>query len=219
LLTNCAFIILDHSNGQYAYAHESLKNFGGYEARQYIDSGWEFIKRIVPEVDYEFGNGICHRLVFEHLYKQPVSIRHQFLFSKDHMFCHADGTRFHMLQKGMVLKCDTKGNIQLTLHIVTNINNLKKENTCCLVMVGPNRMNQIYTFDTNSKVLVDEGSLTSRESEILVLLAQKMDTKHIAAKLFISPHTVDTHRRHLLAKLNCVDTTALVTYCKLCGLI
>jgi len=44
-------------------------------------------------------------------------------------------------------------------------------------------------------------SLTEREREILRLLAEGMRNDDIAQKLFISPQTVQTHVRNLLAKL------------------
>jgi len=45
------------------------------------------------------------------------------------------------------------------------------------------------------------GELTDREREILQLLAEGMRNEGIARKLFISPQTVQTHVRNLLAKL------------------
>lgn len=54
--------------------------------------------------------------------------------------------------------------------------------------------------------------LTKREQEILKLLAGAYTTPEIAEKLFISPYTVDTHRKNLLSKLNLKNTPALVKY-------
>lgn len=45
------------------------------------------------------------------------------------------------------------------------------------------------------------GELTDREREILLLLAEGMRNEGIARKFFISPQTVQTHVRNLLAKL------------------
>jgi DNA-binding NarL/FixJ family response regulator len=45
------------------------------------------------------------------------------------------------------------------------------------------------------------GDLTEREREILSLLAQGMRNDGIAAKLYISPQTVQTHVRNILGKL------------------
>jgi len=45
------------------------------------------------------------------------------------------------------------------------------------------------------------GDLTDREREILALLAQGMRNGDIAAQLYISPQTVQTHVRNILGKL------------------
>lgn len=54
--------------------------------------------------------------------------------------------------------------------------------------------------------------LSSREKEILVLIAQEYNTAEIAEKTFISFNTVNTHRRNLLSKLNAKNTAGLVKY-------
>jgi DNA-binding NarL/FixJ family response regulator len=55
-------------------------------------------------------------------------------------------------------------------------------------------------------------TLTDREMEILEMIASEMTNKEIADKLFISPRTVDTHRRNLLQKLGVKNTAGLVKY-------
>ena len=59
----------------------------------------------------------------------------------------------------------------------------------------------------------------TQEKKILALLAEGKQSKEIADELFISSHTIDTHRRNLLKKTNCIDTTALITFAKMTGLI
>jgi DNA-binding NarL/FixJ family response regulator len=51
----------------------------------------------------------------------------------------------------------------------------------------------------DAQILLDQ--LTDREREILALLASGLRNDDIAAKLFISPQTVQTHVRNLLGKL------------------
>jgi len=53
--------------------------------------------------------------------------------------------------------------------------------------------------ERDAQMLLDD--LTEREREILQLLAQGMRNDDIAAKLFISPQTVQTHVRNILGKL------------------
>ena len=61
--------------------------------------------------------------------------------------------------------------------------------------------------------------LTSREREILQLLAEGMANKEVATALNISPYTVETHRRHILEKLNLHNPAELILYAVRKGII
>lgn len=52
--------------------------------------------------------------------------------------------------------------------------------------------------------------LTKREKEVLKLIADGLTNNQIATKLFISPLTVDSHRKNLLTKLQVNNTAALI---------
>jgi DNA-binding NarL/FixJ family response regulator len=54
--------------------------------------------------------------------------------------------------------------------------------------------------------------LTSREREILQLLAERQSNKDIAQALNLSPYTVETHRRNLQEKLNLHSLAELILY-------
>ncbi|MBN1599304.1 MAG: response regulator transcription factor [Bacteroidales bacterium] len=54
--------------------------------------------------------------------------------------------------------------------------------------------------------------LSTRELEVLKLIAQEYSNAEIAEKLFISIRTVDTHKRNLLEKLRMKNTAGLVKY-------
>ncbi|TAD82823.1 MAG: DNA-binding response regulator [Bacteroidetes bacterium] len=52
--------------------------------------------------------------------------------------------------------------------------------------------------------------LTSREKEVLLLIAEGLTSPQIAQKLFISLHTVDSHRKNLLTKFEVNNTAGLI---------
>lgn len=56
------------------------------------------------------------------------------------------------------------------------------------------------------------GPLTPKEREVLQLLAEGKTTKEIAAALFLSPKTVDTHRQHMMEKLDLHSIAELTKY-------
>jgi DNA-binding CsgD family transcriptional regulator len=58
--------------------------------------------------------------------------------------------------------------------------------------------------------LEDHASLTPREKEIMQLVSQGASSKEIAAKLFISRHTVESHRKHILHKLSVKNAPEMV---------
>lgn len=53
------------------------------------------------------------------------------------------------------------------------------------------------------------GELSLRELEIVCLVAQGLTDKEVAARLFISPRTVDGHMRRMFAKLDVPSRTAM----------
>jgi DNA-binding NarL/FixJ family response regulator len=59
---------------------------------------------------------------------------------------------------------------------------------------------------------VDEDPLTTREREVLKLIAEGKTSKEIARLLFISTHTVNNHRRNIKNKLNIRKNADLVKY-------
>ena len=77
-----------------------------------------------------------------------------------------------------------------------------------------------YVRHLASKGIVDRyDSLSEREREIFQLIAEGHSNKEVAELLSISPTTVETHRAHILEKLNVHNTAELVLYAVRKGVI
>jgi DNA-binding NarL/FixJ family response regulator len=63
------------------------------------------------------------------------------------------------------------------------------------------------------------GALTTREREILQLLAEGCTNKLVAARLGISVKTAETHRARIMRKLNVDSVADVVRYAIRNGLI
>jgi two-component system response regulator NreC len=63
------------------------------------------------------------------------------------------------------------------------------------------------------------GGLSQREADVLRMIALGHTNQQIAAELFLSVRTVETHRAHIQQKLNLADRAALVRYALDNGLI
>ncbi len=61
--------------------------------------------------------------------------------------------------------------------------------------------------------------LSAREQEILKLIAKGMTNHEIADMLFLSPLTVDSHRKNIISKLGVKNTAEMISYAYSNGLI
>jgi DNA-binding NarL/FixJ family response regulator len=61
--------------------------------------------------------------------------------------------------------------------------------------------------------------LSSREVEVLQLIAEGKPNKQVAAELGVSFKTVDKHRQHLMSKLDIHDVAGLTRYAIAEGII
>ena len=62
-------------------------------------------------------------------------------------------------------------------------------------------------------------ALTSRERQVLPLLAQGYTNQEVADMLFLSPHTIQTYRQHIMRKLEVHSKADLLRFALLRGLI
>ena len=70
-----------------------------------------------------------------------------------------------------------------------------------------------YTRQLQQRGLRDSYDLlTEREKEVLQLLAEGKSNKEVATALNVSPYTVETHRLHIMQKLDLHNTAEIVLY-------
>ena len=81
------------------------------------------------------------------------------------------------------------------------------------------RMRQVQkNFDVQASGEAYE-SLTTRESEVLKLVAEGYESKEISKMLFISYHTVKVHRKNIFRKLKAKNTSDLIKIAIKAGLL
>lgn len=77
-----------------------------------------------------------------------------------------------------------------------------------------------YYSISSEKVKLNEKQLyTKREIEVIELISNGNSAKEISELLFISEHTVQTHKKNILKKANAKNTVHLVTMCIREGII
>ena len=87
------------------------------------------------------------------------------------------------------------------------------------VFNGRDFISELIDQDALREFTFDDCDLTSREKEVLHLIAEGKTNSDIAQDLSISPHTVTRHRANLMKKLNVHNRVELVSVANSRGLI
>jgi len=91
-------------------------------------------------------------------------------------------------------------NIYHSFHIHTDITHFKPEGIPCFSIIGIDGEPSYYNIQQTQVFTKSYDLFTKREKQILKLIAQGKTSQQIADQLFISIHTVNCHRKNMLAK-------------------
>ncbi|MFC4870376.1 LuxR C-terminal-related transcriptional regulator [Negadavirga shengliensis] len=116
--------------------------------------------------------------------------------------------------QSLILTTDKNNNFVKSLNIHTNIHHLTQTNNNTYSIIGlnglPSYLNLPIFEEEDDADALSTNSFSSREIEIIKLIADGMPTKQIADRLFIAPETVKSHRKNILRKAGCTNSNALV---------
>ena len=119
--------------------------------------------------------------------------------------------RFGRLQRHVLplVWCGT-GQVRAMLHLCREVGQLHGVHGAgAWSLTGPDALQADFIARLN-ELGPETWSPSARERELLQLMAQGLTSQAIAARLHLSVHTVNTHRRNMLRKAGVSNTTALV---------
>lgn len=136
-------------------------------------------------------------------------------FSVNFRFQKKDGSFLPVLRNQTVQLTDKQGNILRTTGIIVELEHLPEVIGVTGKMVDNETGRVIYARSYSKP----DSMFSSREKEIILLLANGKKTAEIARELFISPNTVSTHRKNMLRKHRVKNTAELILFSKKQGII
>jgi DNA-binding CsgD family transcriptional regulator len=128
---------------------------------------------------------------------------------------HKDGYVMRVMLRHSGLEQYDNGGIRIAAFTVDNISHLIRSDFYWgRIKYGVHETHVHHFISTNNKD-IPHDILSLREKEVLRMAAQGMESSEIAKKLFISPFTVDNHRRKMIAKTGVRDITSLLQICQM----
>lgn len=119
---------------------------------------------------------------------------------------------------GYLLKDSAPNELEIALNAVTRGETyLSPSISKTLINDYLRRINEVSSEEKNTENVFVK--LTSRQREILQLIAEGNSTKEIASKLNVSIKTVETHRMKIMERLEIHDVPGLVRYAIRAGII
>lgn len=212
------YYIVDFYRRSVSHVHPGITSILGLDPN---NMGFDdILHRIHPE-DMEYV-ARAEKTVLDYLYNvigrdQATRYKMSYCFR----FRTADDSYQLFQHQAIILSTDDKGGFAQSLNIHTNINHLTTVNNHKVSLMAISESNPVcHQLDVFPGKGVNMLSMfTTREQEIIRLIAHGADNKTIAATLSISVHTVKTHRKNILSRANVHNTSALIARCSSEGLL
>jgi len=215
---NVAVFLYNTFRERFIFMSDKMKVLGGYEPELYTsENGLSFtFSNFVPNQVHAVVQ--TQSMALDYFMKNNNIAHTDIIINCNYLYKNKNGQYFQFLQQMIVVQTDASGRPLLILSFGHNISHIKKVDSMGVAFVTPTN-NELHNYNPQTDKFDKMKPFSKQEMTVLKLLGQGMDSKQIADQLFISPHTVDTHRRNLINKTNCIDTTGVVTYARMINLI
>lgn len=210
VLHDTAVAILDMRTMQYPLLLGNVEKVCGWSRERFLSGGIESYMACIPPTEY-IGLGEINKLITQFILGLNKARFSKFSALYDYSMTRSDGTICRIMQENSVLKLDGRGNILFSLALISNLAIPKRDDRRHLRLTHE-LGTQMYEVDNRTGGYRPLKALSKREVEIARLLGQNLDSKTISKLLFISSHTVNTHRQNMLRRFGMADTMELICF-------
>ena len=217
--------LLDYTTRKYVYVQDTCFNMLGFRAGYFLERGLEEYLSRWHCNDYYIVNNYVQPFSMNFFKSVPVTKWTDHIISYNYRFLDAKGEYKTVLQRATYIPGGKDGlplgmigvifdltHFKTGLSMVHTIEEIKEYNNRRVNTILYKRVHPIHDLQEN-------GSISSREREILKYISDGLGSKGIADKLGISIHTVNNHRKNVLAKTNCKSSAELINYAAKHGLL
>ena len=209
------FCITNTQELKFEYISKNFNSCLGIDPKIVESQGMRYFwSRIHPE-DVEAWLSALNQLMEFTLQDIPENKRKRMNYTWNYRFRNSKDEYVNIIQNTtpLAFDADKKPIIGLAHYTVTHPN-IKMQITASAKLLNDNNEYETKYFNNFSQKLLKDG-ISNRERDVIRLLILNQSSKQISEKLSISSHTVDTHRRNILKKLNISSTGELIGMLKI----
>jgi DNA-binding CsgD family transcriptional regulator len=214
--------ICNYLTGIYEYVSDGIHSILGHDLRKKSNEEvTDFIVSIIKDEHRDFMMNSLLPIVLKYFTEHATfATGTDYRYSCCMQLKNVYGEYIWFLVDTVVIEADPKGFPIRTLITSTNISQFKKDE-CVYYNIAKKNSDGVYeiVLEGTDDNRISDINLTRRELGIINLISQGLTNKEIAEKLFISLHTVQTHRKSIMKKTKCSGTAELTTFAFTRGLI
>ncbi|NRD21212.1 PAS domain-containing protein [Winogradskyella eckloniae] len=204
------FCVTNTQDLSFEYISKNFKACLGIDPNELKTKGMRYFWSKIHPDDVDAWLEALNGLMEYTLSEIPENKRKDANYTWNFRIKNADDVYVNIVQNTTPLVFDSTGKPIIGLaHYTVLSANIKMEITASAKLLNDNQEYETKYFNNYSQKLLSEG-ISHRERDIVRLLVLNHTSKEISEKLNISPHTVDTHRRNILKKLNISSTGELI---------
>tara|TARA_B100000795_G_scaffold214437_1_gene168164 strand:+ start:332 stop:1102 length:771 start_codon:yes stop_codon:yes gene_type:complete len=209
------FCLTNTQNLSFEYISKNMFPCLGLDSQEIKEKGMRYFwSRIHPD-DVEPWLSALNMLMSFTINEILEEDRKQMSYTWNYRFKNSKDEYINIIQNTTPLDFDKEYKPIIGLAHYTILDSKIKMDICASAkFLNKNNEYETKYFNNFSQKLLTDG-ISNRERDIVRLLILNNTSKEIAAKLFISPNTVDTHRRNIIKKLNISSTGELITLLKI----
>lgn len=219
-LVSGVIFLLDLETKQYSYLGDSM-NVVGHPREAFLEGGLEFMLQHYHTKDLSIYSDQIFPNRLDFLAHQAEQTINQVRFTHNYRYQMSNGQWHNLLQHVSFIPSKADGKPVAIFGVVFDITNYREsgkvihqiEECDACGLWTPILIKQFYPD------VADEELLSKREIEILKWVQEGNTSQMIADKLFISYHTVTTHRKNMLAKTNTKNGTELINFAVANGML
>ncbi|MCT4603810.1 MAG: LuxR C-terminal-related transcriptional regulator [Marinifilum sp.] len=204
IFPNQYFYIVRATDLKFIHTSSSVENITGYTAEEFPGIVFENIHPDDKDIVFQ-----ANCAAYQYGQKLNTNERSALALQVSNQMKKKNGEYFHQLRHTTNIRSDRKGHLLYSLSICTNITDLNLDRKVKIKIFDSN---EVRFSLSNDKLKEYSKRLSKREKEIVDLLCKNFSSKQIADFLFVSRHTVDTHRRNIIKKLELTDTRQIYFY-------
>lgn len=216
-IENSTISVLDLNRNNYILKSSKFKRMLGYTNPEDIENDdLELFHRILHPDDLPFVLE-TENDAFMFYKNLPASEKKDYKLVYDFRVRNTKGIYMRFVHQFVVLEQDRYGKSWLAL-IVTDLAEAEASNDKPQRKMINIKTGKFHTFTKDDYTLPGTG-ISKRETEVLSLIAQGLDSRNISERLFISVNTVNNHRQNILSKTRSENTTQALLYAKRLGIV